>query len=68
MKEFIIENWQWIFGSILTIIGLIIAYFQLRQNESTKNSQKAGKNSINIQSSKNIKVSTHDKKVKSKKR
>jgi putative Mn2+ efflux pump MntP len=68
MIEFIEDNWKWIIGSILTIIGLLIAYFQLRQSEPTKNSQKSGKNSINIQSSKKIKVGEYDKKIKSKKR
>ncbi|GGI56880.1 hypothetical protein GCM10011444_11890 [Winogradskyella haliclonae] len=68
MTEFLENNWKWIIGSILTIIGLIIAYFQLRQNEPTKNSQKSGNNSINIQSSKNITVEKNDKKIKPKKR
>ncbi|MDX8554929.1 hypothetical protein MK851_15040 [Tenacibaculum sp. 1B UA] len=68
MTEFLENNWKWIIGSILTIIGLIIAYFQLRQKEQTTNSQKSGKNSINIQSSKNIKIGKDDKKIKSKKR
>ena len=65
MIEFLQANWKWIIGSILTIIGLIIAYFQLKQNETTKNKQRSGNDSINIQSSKNVKI---DKKFKSKKR
>ena len=65
MIEFLQTNWKWIIGIILTIIGLIIAYFQLKQNKTAKNTQKSGKDSINIQSSKNVKI---DRKNKSKKR
>ena len=56
MKEFLLHNWKWIIGTLIAIIGIYISYKQLTKKDKVSNYQKSGKNSINIQSSKNVKV------------
>jgi hypothetical protein len=57
MNEFIQNNWEWIIGTLIALAGLIIAYLSYRKNSTSTNKQKGGKKSINVQSSKNIKIS-----------
>lgn len=57
MNEFIQSNWKWIIGTIIAFVGLIITYLSYSKKTNSMNKQKAGKNSINIQKSKNIKIS-----------
>lgn len=57
MNDFIQNNWKWIIGTTIALVGLIIAYLSYRKSSNPSNKQKGGKNSINIQSSKNVKIS-----------
>ena len=56
MKGFIQNNWQWIIATIIAVIGLLISYLRYRKKTIPTNKQKGGKNSINVQSSKNVKI------------
>lgn len=57
--DWIVDNTEWIFSGIgVFIIGLFITYI-IRNNEP-KQYQKSGKNSINIQSGKNVRISAKD--------
>ena len=60
MKEFLLTNWKWIIGIIIALLGLIISVIELARKKKPVNSQKSGKNSINVQSNKNIKIGKDD--------
>lgn len=56
MSEIIENSWQWIVTTAITIISVLIAYFSYKKKTGKSNQIKSGNNSINIQSSKNVKI------------
>lgn len=57
MYDFIQNNWKWIIGTTIALLGLIVAYLSYKKNLNSSYKQKGGDNSINVQSSSNIKIS-----------
>jgi uncharacterized protein YpmS len=57
MNDILLNNWKWIVGTLIALTGLVIAYLNYRKKSSPANKQKGGKDSINVQSSKNVKIS-----------
>lgn len=56
MKEFIQNYWQWIVGTIIAILGLLISYLSYKKKNPTPNKQTGGDDSVNVQSSSNINI------------
>lgn len=53
--QWIIDNAQWVFSGIgVFVLGLFIAFLKRENTATTKQKQKSGNNSINIQAGGNV--------------
>ena len=56
MSEFFENYWQWLIGTIVAVLSILIAFLQYKKKQQSTNKLSSGSNSINLQNSPNSSI------------